>query len=348
MFRAVPLRVTAGLALLPIAALLTAECGGNDVVDPVDASADATFDGGPLDGTSDAKIADVQGETSSQDSAILDAHIDVDAGSSDAEGGSPDAADAAHASDADAATADASDAEAGNADAADAEAGNADAGDAEAGVEGGTLAAPSLGTARTFALLAGAAITNTGATAIVGDVGLWPTAAPPVGLTAGQVTGTIYPAGGPIAMQAEADLTTAYADLAGRPCEHQMTSVDLGGKTLPPGVYCFAVAATQAVGDLTLDGQGDANAVWIFQIASTLTIATSVSTTVINSGNACNVYWQVGSSATINGGAQFKGNILAQASISLLTGASVSPGRALTQTAAVTMDTNAISNAGCP
>jgi type VI secretion system secreted protein VgrG len=149
-------------------------------------------------------------------------------------------------------------------------------------------------------------------------------------------------------MKAEADLTTAFNDLAARPCQHTMTDVDLGGKTLPPGVYCFAVAAAQAVGDLTLDGQGDPNAVWIFQIASTLTISPNVSTTMIGGGNACNVYWQVGSSATINGGAQLIGNVFAQASISLLNGATVSPGRTLAQTAAVTMQSTNISNAGCP
>jgi type VI secretion system secreted protein VgrG len=149
-------------------------------------------------------------------------------------------------------------------------------------------------------------------------------------------------------MQAEADLTTAYNNLAGRPCQHPMTGVDLGGKTLPPGVYCFGVAAAQTVGALTLDGQGDPNAVWIFQIASTLTISTNLSTAMIGGGNACNVYWQVGSSATINVDAQFKGNILAQTSITLLTGANVSPGRTLAQTGAVTLDSNAISNAGCP
>ncbi|MDP9150775.1 MAG: ice-binding family protein [Myxococcota bacterium] len=218
---------------------------------------------------------------------------------------------------------------------------------ADAGVEGGTVVPPALGTAATFAVLAGSTITNAGAaTALVGDVGISPGTAL-VALTTWQITGTIH-LGDATAMQAEADLTTAYNDLAGRPCQHAMTSIDLGGKTLAPGVYCFAVSAAQMVGDLTLDGQGDPNAVWIFQIGSTLTVASNLSTTMINAGNACNVYWQVGSSATINVGAQFKGNVLAQASISLLTGANVSPGRTLTQTAAVTMQSSAISNTGCP
>jgi type VI secretion system secreted protein VgrG len=279
------------------------------VVDSADASTDTA-----LDTLSDATLADRPDETSSEDSGAPDVGAGEETTFHDAEGGSPDAADAGEG-----------------------------AVEAEAG-----LAAPSLGTASTFAILASSTVTNTGtATAVVGDVGLSPGTAL-VGLTAGQVTGTIY-LGDAVAAQAEADQTTAYNNLVGLPCQHTMTSVDdLGGKTLPPGVYCFAVSAAQTVGDLTLDGQGDPNAVWIFQIGSTLTIGSNLSTTMINGGSACNVYWQVGSSATINGGAQFKGNILAQASISLLTGANVSPGRIFAQTAAVTIQSSAISIAGCP
>ena len=292
------------------------------------------------------------------DAENADAATDAEAGLRDADSGLLDAADArgVDSGDADATAVEAGDADATAVDAADggasdanpggADASDADSGDADAGVEGGVVA-PLLGTAKTFAVLAGSTITNTGVTtAVFGDVGISPGTAL-VGLTAGQVTGTIH-LGDAVAMQAEADVTTAYNNLAGRPCQHTMTSIDLGGKTLPPGVYCFASSAAQMVGDLTLDGQGDPNAVWIFQIGSTLTISTNVSTTMINSGSACNVYWQVGSSATINGGAQFKGNIVAQASISLLTGANVSPGRTWAQTAAVTMQSSAISIAGCP
>jgi hypothetical protein len=391
-------RVTIALVLVPIAALLLSECGGNDVIDSADSSADATFETSTLDAESDTTLADRTPETAAEDFGPPDAEADGEAALPDAHGGSLDAGDAGtadaggavtgdadagdagggadargtDASNADAGTAeaggvdasdaeaggvdagdaeaggvDASDAEAGGVDAGDAEAGGVDAGDAEAGSDGGTLVAPALGTAKTFAVLAGSTITNTGATtAIVGDVGVSPGTAI-TGLPAGQVTGTIH-AGDAVAAQAEADLTIAFNNLAGRPCQHPMTGVDLGGQTLPPGVYCFAVAAAQSTGPLTLDGRGDPNAVWIFQIASTLTVSTNLSTTMIGGGNACNVYWQVGSSATINVDAQFKGNILAQASITLLTRAKVSPGRTLTQTAAVTLDSNAISNAGCP
>jgi hypothetical protein len=354
--------------LFSIGILLSAGCGGNDVIDSVDGSGDATFESGAFDAVSDPTLADRPNDTASGDTGpdARDAGPDADAAVSDAAGlldtgPAPDVVlvDSPGLFDAESGLLDAPgllDAEGGLVDGADAggvdaggmDAAGLDGGDAEAGSEGGiVIAPPSLGTARTFAVLAGMTITNTGVTtAIVGDVGISPGTAL-VGLTAGQVTGTIY-LGGAVAMQAEADLTTAYNNLSGRPCTHDMTSIDLGGKTLPPGVYCFASSAAQMVGDLTLDGVGDPNAVWIFQIASTLTISTNLSTVMIRSGNACNVYWQVGSSATINGGAQFKGNILAQASISLLTGANVSPGRTLAQTAAVTMQSSAISNAGCP
>jgi hypothetical protein len=329
MSRAVPLRLTKGLVvLLPIALPLSVQCGGNDVVDSADAYLDAPFDSGPLDTLSDTTAADRPDETSTRPEDI---GTDEEAAFQDAERGSPDAADAGNEGAADAGTEGAADA------------GN----DGAVEAEGGGLAPPALGTARTFAILASSTVTNTGtSTAVVGDVGIAPGTAL-VGLTAGQVSGTIH-LGDAVAAQAEADQTAAYNNLAGRPCQHTMTSVDLGGKTLPPGVYCFAVAAAQMVGDLTLDGQGDPNAVWIFQIGSTLTIASNLSTSMIGGASACNVYWQVGSSATINGGAQFKGNILAQASISLLTGASVSPGRIFAQTAAVTIQSSAISIAGCP
>ncbi len=291
-------------------ALLCAECGGNDVIESVDASTDGRVDAEP-----DAALADRPPEassfdTSSEDSETPDGKTGAEAASPDAEGGAPDA------------------------------------GDADARVEGG-IVAPALGSAKTFAVLAASTITNVGVTTeITGDVGISPGTAL-VNLPAGQVNGTID-LGNAAAAQAEADLAVAYGNLAGRPCQHTMTGVDLGGKTLAPGVYCFFAEAAQMVGNLTLDAQGDADAVWIFQIGSTLTIATNVSTIMVNGGNACNVYWQVGSSATINTGAQLKGNVLVQASVTLLTGAEVSPGRTMAETAAITLDSNVISIGGCP
>ena len=305
MSQAVPLRLTAALVLLPIAALLSTECGGNDVVDPSDASMDAAaFDRASDDGVGDGP-SDATGNDSSSG---LDAEAQDGADARDG-GGGFDAADA--------------------------------------GLEGGHAAALALGTAATFALLASDTITNTGVTtAITGDVGISPGTAL-VNLPPGQVTGTIH-LDDALASQAEFDLGVAYEDLASRPCQHTMSGSDLGGATLGPGVYCFAFAAAQSAADLNLDGQGDPNAVWIFQIGSTLTIANNAVTNMIGGGNACNVYWQVGSSATINTGARFKGSILASASVTMLTGASVSPGRVMAETAAITLDSNAISSAGCP
>jgi hypothetical protein len=321
MFRAVPLRLTVGLALLLIAGGLSTECGGNDVIDSADSSTDGSFDSGPVDAAMDSMLADSSPE---------EADGSFDSGPVDAADGATDSMLA----------------ESGLADAGP-DAGDASLDAADSGFEGGGLAAPALHSAKTFAVLASSTITNIGVTtAIVGDVGISPGTAL-VNLPSGQVSGTIH-LGDAVAAQAQSDVATAYNDLVGRPCQHVMSSVDLGGTTLAPGVYCFAIAAAQMVGNLTLDAQGDPNAVWIFQIGSTLTIATNVSTNMINQGNACNVYWQVGSSATINTGAGFKGNILAKASITLLTGANVSPGRTFAQTAAVTLDSNGISNAGCP
>ena len=307
------LRRAASFVLLPMAAIFAAECGGNDVIESNDASADAAIDDSAF-AISDAMLADGSSDASSDGFTSPDAETDGEATSPDADVGSPEFADGR-------------------------------SGDAE--LEGGGLGGSPLGSAKAFAVLAGSTITNTGVTtSITGNIGIWPGTAL-VALTTGQINGTTH-LGDAVAMQAQADLAVAYGDLAGRPCQHPMTNVDLGGKTLAPGVYCFAVAATQAVGNLTLDGQGDPNAVWIFQIASTLTIAANVSTTVIGGGSGCNVYWQVGSSATINVGAQFVGNVLASASITLLTGADVTPGRTLAESGAVTLDSNVISNAGCP
>jgi|CZKU01.1.fsa_nt_gi hypothetical protein len=309
---AVRLRLAVRFVLVPTAPLLSAACGGNDVIEAADASTDAAFDDGPLDAVSDAMLPDRSGDSPSDDSSPPD-------GATDGEGALLDA---------------------------DARSPFADTGGADAGLEGGGIAGPPLAHARSFAVLAGSTITNTGlTTSITGDVGISPGTAL-VALTAGQISGSTDLNNG-VAVQAQADLAIAYNDLVGRPCQHVMTGVDLGGKTLAPGVYCFAVAATQAVGNLTLDSQGDPNAVWIFQIASTLTVSANVSTTVIG-GSGCNVYWQIGSSATLDTGAQLEGNVMAKSSITMLTGASVSPGRALVETAAVTLDSNVISNAGCP
>jgi type VI secretion system secreted protein VgrG len=149
--------------------------------------------------------------------------------------------------------------------------------------------------------------------------------------------GTIY-LDGPIAAQAQDDANSAYNDLAGQTCNVDLTGQDLGGMTLTPGVYCFDTSA-QLTGDLILDALGNPLAVWVFQTGSTLTTASASSVAVINGGQAVNVFWQVGSSATLGTGTRFNGNILADASITLVTGASLI-GRALSLHGGVTLDTN--------
>ena len=204
----------------------------------------------------------------------------------------------------------------------------------------------SLGTAENFAVLAGSTATNTGSTIVTGDLGVWP-GTEVTGFPPGIVNGTMYP-GGAVAQQAQSDVTVAYNDLAGRPCNNDLTDTDLGGLTLTEAVYCFSSSA-QLTGQLVLDAEGNADALFIFQIESMLTTASNSSVLVINNGTndpGCNVFWQVGSSATLGTATSFAGNILALTSITLNTGADVS-GRSLARNGAVTMDSNDISIADC-
>jgi len=210
--------------------------------------------------------------------------------------------------------------------------------------EASLQAAPSLGTAQSFAVLGGSTVTNTGATTIVGSLGVDPGLAI-TGFPPGVVTGGTVHAGDATALQAQADVTTAYNVLAGDACNSSLTGQDLGGLTLTQGVYCFASSA-QLTGTLTLDAQGNAGAVFIFQIGSTLTTASNAAVMMINGGQSCNVFWQVGSSATLGTGTVFTGNILAETSITLTTGVNMS-GRALAQNGAVTMDTDQVAAVGC-
>jgi len=196
-----------------------------------------------------------------------------------------------------------------------------------------------LGTAANFAILAGSTITNTGNTTITGDVGLSPGTAV-TGFPPGVLSGTSHLAD-PTAAAAKLDLTAAFNDAAGRTGVLTVPT-ELGGTTLPPGVYNSAAGTFGITGTLTLDAVGNPNAVFIFQAASTLITASNSSIVLVNGAQANNVFWQVGSSATLGTGTTFRGNILAQASITVTTGATIE-GRALTQTAAVTLDTNAIS-----
>jgi hypothetical protein len=145
------------------------------------------------------------------------------------------------------------------------------------------------------------------------------------------------------AADAQNSLTSAYNSLTSQACTQDLTGQDLGGKTLLPGVYCFSSSA-QLTGILTLNAQGNANATFIFKMGSTLTTASGASVVVINSASLCNIFWQVGSSATLGTGTSFAGNILAQASITLTTGSSVT-GRTLARTGAVTLDSSTVTAA---
>jgi hypothetical protein len=203
---------------------------------------------------------------------------------------------------------------------------------------------PTLGTAATFAVLGASKVTNTGSTVLTGDLGVSPgtscTGFPsPCTGGPGAVTGTIH-AGDSVAAQAQTDAHTAYTNAAGQTCNVDLTGQDLGGKTLTPGVYCFSSSA-QLTGTLTLDGQGNSNSVFIFQTGSTLTTASASKVVLINSASACNVFWNIGSSATLGTTTTFAGNILANISITATTGVT-SNGSLYALSGAVTLDTNLI------
>jgi hypothetical protein len=169
------------------------------------------------------------------------------------------------------------------------------------------LAQTSLGTASGFAILGGSAVTNTGSTVIAGDLGVWPNSAANAitGFPPGLVLGTTHLADA-TAQQAQSDVTTAYDALAGLPCNTDLTGQNLGGLTLTPGVYCFSSSA-QLTGTLTLNAQGNPAAVFVFQIGSTLTTASSSRVLMTNMGSSCNVFWQIGSSATLGTDTRFPG-----------------------------------------
>jgi len=168
----------------------------------------------------------------------------------------------------------------------------------------------------------------------------------------GIVTGIIHlmdppPPSATSAAAAQSSLTTTYNDLAGRTAPAPATIAgDLGGLTLAPGIY-KSTSSLGLTGTLKLDGQGNANAVWIFQIASSLTTISNSSIVLIGNAQASNVYWQVGSSATLGTNSTFNGNILALTSITLTTGATLN-GRALARNGAVTLDSNMVNVPPCP
>jgi len=206
------------------------------------------------------------------------------------------------------------------------------------------LAAPAtvgLGTASSFSVLAGSTVTNTGPTTMFGDLGLAP---------GSSVTGAPHVLGAThvddaVAIQAKTELTTAYNDAAGRPTEGS-AGTDLAGQTFTAGVRTASSSLLLSSGSVILDAQGDPNAVFIFQIGSTLITGSNTTVQLINGAQACNVFWQVGSSATLGTGTRFVGTVMAAETITANTAATIH-GRLLAQTAAVNLDTNTITQSNC-
>ena len=200
-----------------------------------------------------------------------------------------------------------------------------------------------LGKAASFAVLAGQGITNIGPTVVHGNLGTSPAKAV-TGFPPGLVHGAIHRADA-FVLQAKNSLTTAYNDAAGR------TPVitkppQLGGTTLTPGVYNSSSGAFQITGTLTLDASGDPNGVFIFQTSSTLITASGSKVVLIGAASPCNVFWQIGSSATLGTGSTFRGNIMALTSIQVMTSVKVI-GRVMARNASVTLHSDIITAAAC-
>jgi hypothetical protein len=194
--------------------------------------------------------------------------------------------------------------------------------------------------ASTFGVLAGSGVTSTGATVITGDLGLSPGSSVG-GFPPGVLNGTLR-INDAIANQAKLDLTAAYNDAAGRSCTDMVTlSGNLGGLTLTPGLYKSTSSLSISSGDLTFDALGNSNAVFIIQIASTLTTTSGRKVILAGGAQSSNIFWQVGSSATFGTTSEFKGNIMAMQSITFNTGATLD-GRAMARNGAVVMEGNTI------
>ena len=211
-----------------------------------------------------------------------------------------------------------------------------------------TAAVPNvqLATAANYAVLGSSEVTNTGSSTLDGGLGLWPgtgiTGFPPGLVFAPWVTDVTNAA----AQLAQADLTAAYVDAAGRPLD-ATTTADLGNLNLQPGVYAGpSKGALGLTGTLTLDGAGDPDSVFVFQTNSSLITASNSSVVLINGAQECNIYWQVGSSATLGTGSVFTGNILALTSVSVNNGVTVH-GRALARNGAVTLDNDVFTQPTC-
>lgn len=193
-----------------------------------------------------------------------------------------------------------------------------------------------LGTANPFAILAGSTVSNTGPSVITGDLGVSP-GAEVVGFPPGILHGTLYTGVGSAAGQAKLDLTAAFVAAAARSAGAVTLPGDLSGLTLYPGLYTNSTSVLLSAGSVTLDAQGDVDAVFLFQMGSTLTTGSGTEVVLSGGAKAANIHWEVGTSATLGTNSIFEGNVLAGESITLTTGATLE-GRALTQVGAVTLD----------
>lgn len=208
-----------------------------------------------------------------------------------------------------------------------------------------------------FTVLGAATVTNVPTSTIVGNVGVWSSgganaitgfnSSPGVAVSDSQVTGGLVHAGTAVAQSAQGQLTTAITNLSSLGTGTTLSLADLAGLTLAPGVYTVSAGTTNLSGALTLDGGGNANAAWIFQMASTLITSPNSVVNVINTGSGAGVYWNVGSSATIDVNSTFLGNILALTDITINTAATDLCGRVLASTGAVTLGQNSLSGT-CP
>jgi len=209
-----------------------------------------------------------------------------------------------------------------------------------------------LGTAQAFGVLGAQAVTNTGATTITGDLGIWPkvlssiTGLETVTLNGVPAVGSSDVHADAVAQLAQHDANNAFTSFGLLASNHDLTGQDLGGLTLTPGVYSFSSSA-QLTGSLFLDFLGNPNSTFVFQIGSTLTTASGSKVLASTGASGANVFWLVGSSATLGTTTEFQGSIIADQSITLNTGASISCGRAIALNAAVTMDNNVISTGDC-
>jgi hypothetical protein len=205
----------------------------------------------------------------------------------------------------------------------------------------GAAAPVGLGSAESFSVLAGSTVTNTGPTTMFGDLGLSP---------GSSVTGAPHVLGqthvdDAVAIEAKNALTTAYNDAASRP-SNGSAGTDLAGQVFLPGVRTASSSLLLSSGSVTLDAQGNPNAVFIFQIGTTLITGSNTTVALVNGAQACNVYWQVGSSVTLGTGTVFVGTVMASATITANTAATIH-GRLLARTGAVNLDTNTITTSNC-